>query len=430
MRRLDSFAWKAPLRSRALVRLIPLLVLLAIFLLYTLPWLTRGTENMRLLSSLSSDEPYVVDITRCMLNHGNVAVAPCAPYLPDWPRLFFYLCLGAIYPARAVFPTTPTTIAVACRSITLVFGLLSVVATYLMALRMFGRRIAFWAGLLFLTSSVFLRWSLTIHPDVPQLFFVTLSLLFAYRLVEAGRWRDVVLSSVFAGLGFSTKYAGAFVLPAIGLGAAWYLYCARRPRRVSDWLAWAAQTIIQGVAALLTFAAAYVLTTPEFITSMSAVSGSLWVVAADMNTKGKGGSIFRGRLDPLGWLATLTSSDVLGLVCGLLVIALGAGALVRLARRDKMPRPGRGQWIIGAWLVLFVAFLLGYMTYVAPFHALPIVPVVCVFASWALVYLWQTGRSARFGGLGRANSLTRVVLCGTAVVLMALVIGDRVAAAG
>jgi asparagine N-glycosylation enzyme membrane subunit Stt3 len=150
---------------RAVVRLIPLLVLLLAFLLYTLPWLARGTDNLRLLSSLSSDERYVVDIVKCMLTRGVVAVGLCAPYLPDWPRLYFYLCLGAIYPAQAVFSATPTTLAITCRAMTLLLGLLSVAATYLLALRMFNRRLAVLAAALLLSSVVFLRWSVTIHPD-------------------------------------------------------------------------------------------------------------------------------------------------------------------------------------------------------------------------------------------------------------------------
>ncbi len=343
---------------------IPLLVLLAVFLLGTLPLLTRGTESLRLLSSLSSDEPYVVEIARCMMRQGTVSVASCAGYLPDWPRLYFYLCLGASYPALAIFPPTATTIAVACRSVTLVFGLLSVAATYLLALRMFGRRVAFLAGLLFLATGLFLKWSLTIHPDVPQLFFVTLGLLFAYRVARSGRWRDILLAAAFAALGFSTKYAGAFVLPAIGLGIAAYLCVALRPRSVVSWMGWAGHVALKTATALLVFVGVYALTTPELITSPADVIRGFFDGANQISTQGPGGSILRGQIDPQEWLATLTSGSVLGLLCILLVAVLAIGSGVRLAMKGPSARIDRGHWVIGASAVLFVAFLLSYVTYV------------------------------------------------------------------
>ena len=80
---------------------------------------------------------------------------------------------------------------------------------------LFDRRVGAIAALLLASTLIFLRWAVESHPDLPQLFFLLVSLTFCCQITHRFTLRQVMLGGAFAGLAFGTKYAGIFLLPLL-----------------------------------------------------------------------------------------------------------------------------------------------------------------------------------------------------------------------
>lgn len=77
---------------------------------------------------------------------------------------------------------------------------------------------AFFVSLLsFISTPVLLLYAVMLHPDVAQVFYIALSLWLLFNFVKSGRIVFILVSSIAAGLAFSSKYAGFLILPSIFL---------------------------------------------------------------------------------------------------------------------------------------------------------------------------------------------------------------------
>jgi len=83
------------------------------------------------------------------------------------------------------------------------------------------------ALVLIVTAPVITILSINTTPDVPLLFFWSLTLLFAYNAIDKGNWYWWVLAGLAAGFAFDSKYTGVF-LPA---GLFLFLLASREHRR-------------------------------------------------------------------------------------------------------------------------------------------------------------------------------------------------------
>lgn len=91
---------------------------------------------------------------------------------------------------------------------------------YALAKRLFTPRIGLIAAVIWLTIPGVALSSHIISTDVPLLFFWSLALLAFVRFLEGKRWTDAVLLGAAIGLGINSKYAMAFLPPAL------VLFCA------------------------------------------------------------------------------------------------------------------------------------------------------------------------------------------------------------
>lgn len=92
------------------------------------------------------------------------------------------------------------------RFLTALLGALTVYVTYLTGKELFGRKTGLFSALLLTFSFLHLKDSHYITVDVPAVFFVSLSLFFAARIIRTGEIFDYVMSGLFAGLSIATKW--------------------------------------------------------------------------------------------------------------------------------------------------------------------------------------------------------------------------------
>ena len=98
------------------------------------------------------------------------------------------------------------------RFIIALFGTGTVLLVYLIATRMYSRRVGLISALFLAFSFLHISYSRVIKPDVIMVFFGCLSFLFAYLIYERGRITDYLLAAVFLAFSVATKYTTVFLL--------------------------------------------------------------------------------------------------------------------------------------------------------------------------------------------------------------------------
>jgi 4-amino-4-deoxy-L-arabinose transferase-like glycosyltransferase len=196
------------------LELVAVTALAATFLVwFAWPLLWSASANARLVAAFNTDEQAQLMLLKEAIEHRT-------PRLGYYQYGYTYLNLG-LFPLlllSAFRDITEQQIIVWLRMIPALFALATVVVTFLIARRYFGR-LAAWLSALLLSVTVlhFLRMSVMSHPDTAQLFFLTLGMYFCGRLAEDGRSQWLMAASAAAGLAFGSKYSGLFLLPVVGL---------------------------------------------------------------------------------------------------------------------------------------------------------------------------------------------------------------------
>ena len=164
--------------------------------------------------ALNVDEPSIVS-TAFKLKH------TLNPGRFDWPHLYFYInaVFYAIFSmARHIIGIflnlpeswyTPSPFFLVSRLVTVMFGVLTIFALYYLAKIVFeNEKIALISAIILSILPIHVHESHWAKLDVAQTFFVTLALIFIYKVYLNVNRRDFVLSGVFIGLATSIKYNG------------------------------------------------------------------------------------------------------------------------------------------------------------------------------------------------------------------------------
>ncbi len=163
---------------------------------------------------------------------------------PDsYPVGHIYLYAGLIRlwqeiaPALATLPTMPlpqllaptSDLVLAVRTLQALMGWALILPAFFIARRLWGDWAGLLAALLIALDPVHLTYGRQAMGEIPQTFFVFLSLLCAVRLWQGGGWRDCLLAGLFAGAAAGMKmYGGYIVVAAL---AAWLWSAPRQVRR-------------------------------------------------------------------------------------------------------------------------------------------------------------------------------------------------------
>jgi len=215
-----------------------------------------------------------------------------------------------------------------------------------------GGAVAAW--LLTLTP-VFLRWSVEIHPDIPQLFWLLASIYVCCLLVGNRTNKRVVMAGLFAGLAFGTKYSGVFLLPIIGL--ALFFSFGGQPKVLKEQKLWLDYALALGVFVIVcgvsNFSAFWYPHT--FYSDVQFERAHLSF-----------GHVFQAKHVGVGWLVDLW--QLIGWAHGFVCIGI-VGWLIYNRRITKV------QLLLLGWGCLFVGYLIVFANLQAGRHLLPVLPV-------------------------------------------------------
>jgi len=183
------------------------------------------------------------------------------PHFFNYGSLYLYLVTGAVVLADSPVPSImdPQSMAkmlhdwtLAARHLNLLLALATVVVVYLTGRELLGRRFGLLAAFGLAVFPLHVLHSHYATVDVPQAFFIALTLLFTVRIGKRASPRDYLYAGLCAGLAASTKYSGALVLVAPLIA-----HCAAAPgERETKLIAW------QPLALLAVAAAAFAVTSP------------------------------------------------------------------------------------------------------------------------------------------------------------------------
>ncbi|HXV61509.1 MAG TPA: glycosyltransferase family 39 protein [Vicinamibacteria bacterium] len=276
------------------------------------------------------------------------------------------------------------------RLVSVLAGVGTALATYALGLAAYRRRsAALLAGLAVAVCHVHVRDSHFATVDIPVTLFVTLSLVFAARLLETASSRHAALAGLCAGLAASTKYNGGLVAAAIAVA----LWRVRAP--MSRW-------ICAGLAAMLAFA----LTSPYVVLRFAAFRNDMSFLQD---------FLYGSSESPIALWTHLRTTLPAGLGFGLF-LASGVGAAVAVKRRND------ADVVLLSFLVPFF-LIISSVRITFPRYVLPLVPVLTILASDVVASL-----IARVPRRGRALAWTVAVVALIAPSLSSSLAFDRIAA--
>ena len=185
------------------------------FLWLAVAMLPSASETLRLAAILGSDEVRHATIIRYALSRGDFFIDFGA-----YGHLPFNLALAALTVADRFGNVSDQAIIIALRMVSAAAGFGTMLMAFFLARRFFPPLVS-WLTLTVLSvaSTSLIRWSFYSHPDIPQVFFLMVTLFFCCRLGRDNGRGSLVAASASAGLVFACKYIGVFMLPVIWLVA-------------------------------------------------------------------------------------------------------------------------------------------------------------------------------------------------------------------
>lgn len=175
-----------------------------------------------------SDEPRFGQVAREMMQSGNY-VAPHVnglPYKEKPPMLFWLIAL-----ASAPFGDVTE---LSARAPSALAAMAAVLLTFLLAARLYGRRVAFWSGVILATTSFFWSEARWVRTDMLLTAFMTAALYAFWRWHESRRRVFLVAFYLAVAGGLLTKGPPALVFPGLLIAA--FYWRRKADRRRTHWL--------------------------------------------------------------------------------------------------------------------------------------------------------------------------------------------------
>ncbi len=371
-----------------------LLAITILFLAYCIPIIFQGTANYRMIKSFNADEgTVVIKLSRMFAN------SSLFPNHIRYGDFYFYINYFVIWLIKTIFSLKSVSdqiIVISSRLVDVVFAILSVGGLCILSQRIYNFSIGALAGLFLLTTPNFLFWSTIAKPDIPQIFFLIISIYFCVRLLEEYSNRDMILSTVFTGLSFGTKYSGIFLLPLVCLASS--LPLIKQKQR--QYLQIVKRTVIIGFIFMVTF----FITNPYALIKFRTYQSVIRYQSAYL----KFGHLFKEGDNPLLWLKVLGSEQLLGnlgLALFLIFSVITSWRLIR--KKGGKPESFQAELFIQGWIFFFLFYLM-WRIYHRPYRfLLAIVPFIYIFISVVINRLFNNqhaikipAKVGRFAALG------------------------------
>ena len=178
---------------------------------FSWPLIPLAGDSARLVAVFDSDEAHHMELTRLALEHKSMNID-----FHGYGHLYFNVVLLPLLLIQAMTPVSDEMIIVAFRVVSTASLMLTILATFALARRFFGAVGAIVAAtLVALVPLSLIRLSAISHPDTLQAFLVVMSLYYCCDFAQSLSVKSLVKGSIWAGLSFSTKYSGLFLVPII-----------------------------------------------------------------------------------------------------------------------------------------------------------------------------------------------------------------------
>jgi 4-amino-4-deoxy-L-arabinose transferase-like glycosyltransferase len=349
------------------------------------------------------------------------------PHFFNYPTLFFYLQFlgqgllylvhtlrGAVHSTldfRVLYELDKSSFYLLGRGIAALMGAGTVLVTFAVGRRIGGLAVAAAAAALVAVNQSHIAKSQAIEVDVPMTFLAMLAYLFALRVLERPRRRDLLLAALCGGLATSTKYNGAFLALPIGLAfllgrrvisaettgvpgaASGKASTGKRgavPRAGATGSPWTDLLLASAL-----FAAVFLLTSPYVLIDRKA----FWTGFNYERLHMRVGHFGLDQTPAILWYLRVMGGTLLGWPLALL--ALGGLVQETLVRRRR-------------WALVLAVFPVAYLTVICSWsmkaerYVLPLLPLAAVYAS-TFVASWVP-RLRRFGDWAPAAATAVAVL--------------------
>lgn len=314
--------------------------------------------------AVSVDEPEIVERALHMMKTGTLN-----PNFFDYGQLHIYIQLvvsiarflvGAVTGAwSSLAEASSASFYLWGRAVTATFGVATVLLVFRIGMR-WGARHALLAAALMAVMPLHVRYSHYVLTDTPLTFFVALTMLLALGAHERPALRAFAFAGAAAGLAAAVKYNGglALVMPLV---ACWMTPAARPSRFACT------------VAAIGAAAAAFLLAAPYTLLDLPGFLDRF----ASLTAEYRSGATLPERGDIL-YLKHLRLQFAWP---GMLLIAGGlAMGLIRAIRG-----PGRVPWAVALSFTLPFFFIIAQQQILYARYVLPLTPMLCIFASAAVI---------------------------------------------
>lgn len=116
------------------------------------------------------------------------------------------------------FQSNPTAVILVGRTITVLFGTLSILLVFFIARRVFNRPTGLIAALFFAVAPMQIIHSRVIRTDVTSTFFLLAAACLLFRFLDKGKLKSLIFSGVMGGIATAIKYPSAVIMIPITLG--------------------------------------------------------------------------------------------------------------------------------------------------------------------------------------------------------------------
>lgn len=349
------------------------------------------------------------------------------PHFFNYPTLYFYVQFlgqgllylvhhvrGAVHSTvdfRVLYEMDKTSFYLLGRGVSALAGAATVFVTFAVGRRVGGLAVAAPAAALVAVNQTHIAKSQSIEVDVPMTLLAMAGCLYALRLLERPRRRDLLLAALFGGLATSTKYNGAFL--ALPIGLAFVLgrrhvaagstgapdAAAGKPRAGKrDVVTHAVPASTPWTDLLLAaalFVGVFLLTSPYVLIDRKA----FWTGFNYERLHMRVGHFGLDQTPTILWYLRVMTGTLLGWPFALL--ALGGLVQETLVRRRR-------------WALVLAVFPVAYLAVICSWsmkaerYVLPLMPLAALYAS-AFVTAWVP-RLRRFGGWAPAAATAAAVL--------------------